>query len=152
MSAPFSKKRNDFGQKAVDKICEMLDVRRIEYQLSTEFWGKEWTPYKDLVYGDVSIFNNWFDIKRNSVSVESLEKFEGTGFLMFNYDMDKNIFIPRTLSRVILERVIPVELDSRDLGFRFGQFENHNFVSIEHFLDNILIKYDNTKKTIPQIS
>jgi hypothetical protein len=155
MSSPFSNKRNSFGQGAVNMVCGFLNVRNIQCQLSTDYWGKEWTSFKDLIYGDIIFLNNWFDIKRNSISCNSLENFEGTGFLMFNVSLNKNIFIPRTLSQAILTKIMPVELDSGDLGYRFTQFESRPFVSIEHFIDNILTKYDkhdNIKKTESQIS
>lgn len=154
MPAPFSNRRNNFGQVAVDRVCGFLNVRNIHYQLSTDYWGKEWTSYKDLIHGDIIFLNNWFDIKRNSITVNSLEKFEGTGFLMFNVNLNKNIFIPRTLSQAILSKIVPTQLDSGDLGYRFTQFESRPFVSIEYFIDNILNnkQHDNIEKTKSQIS
>ena len=128
--------RFKYGDVAVEKAIEILTKLKIPYKTCKESWGNKWNNEIDAQYGDLLILHNpvkpiWIDVKRNSVSVDSLNKFEGHYFWVFHHFVDHlNLLITK---QEILSLDLPLhELASGVDGYKIGNMYSKAHYNIKH--------------------
>jgi hypothetical protein len=136
--------RNDYGEKAVEKTAEFLNYKGIKYDrvVARETWRKtdqnrNWDEMKklrklDLENGDLTISNENFDIKRNAISLYSLDNFKGKYFILHDHFLNEaRVYDVEELRRC--NRAHCEKLSSGDLGFKFHQLKNVKYKTLEEF-------------------
>jgi len=134
MSSPYSPIRGEYGEKAVLRTYEILGSHNISFQSAKDYWGDQYSFKKDLEYGDIIFFDLWFDIKRNSISVESFENFKGFGYIVIHHYLNNNFVITREKLVEVHTNLLTESLLSGDLGWKYKNFYKYELPSLHDFL------------------
>ena len=130
--------RKTYGDVAEEYAHKILTELKIPFITSREYWGEEWTNELDGRYGDIQLYPGsehfmWIDVKRNSIPIKSLNKFEGDYFWLFHHIVENYSMLitkDEVLSQPNLNESI---LSSGDPGYKIKDIESpqrgiHNLI------------------------
>lgn len=118
--------RIKFGSLAEEAFCLELDKLGIKYSKTKDF--DSWSPYNDLLWGDVIVYLEkpiYLDVKIKSISLKSVQSFKGDFFAITLPGFKDWYLIPSCSMKAFVEKVRKnknlIKLDSGDLGFQFNK-------------------------------
>ena len=122
--------RNQWGgeaEKLFEKECKKAGI---EIASSKLFEG--WTPFLDLLYGDFLIDSSIrVDVKRNSISQKSLDKFLGEYYVVYRADLKEGIVLePKVLKKASIDWE---PLKPGDLGVKYLALQKVVHIDLEDF-------------------
>jgi len=122
--------RNQWGGEAEKLFEKECKAEGIEIASSKLFEG--WTPFFDLLYGDFLIDSSIrVDVKRNSISQKSLNKFLGEYYVVYRADLKEGIVLePGVLKKADLDWE---PLKSGDLGVKYSSLQRVVHIDLEDF-------------------
>jgi len=133
-----------YGNEATDKTVNIFREQDIycEQIISQERWDsvsskeelKELQEY-DKINGDLYISKRKFrcDVKRDKISWESLQKFQGDYFILWRMSLNECIVIKRE-DTMRVNRNSCIQLESGDMGYNFEQLLMLPYVTLDEFI------------------
>ena len=134
--------RLTYGEGAISEATNILDKYNIPYKKSQDYWDTKWSNTLDKIYGDIIILSEssdplcWIDVKRNSVSIESINAFKGNYYWIFDTNLNRNIFLP---PEYFISANLPIkQLWSGDPGYKIGDIPKHIDKKYEYIRSGVL--------------
>ena len=121
--------RIKYGKEAETKVTKLLEEKNITYELTED---KKPGDYKyDMENGDIFISSSWgnkvvrTDVKRGSISFNSIDNFKGEVFLLTDSNMEFFVAFPSAAMRKYKKTCLDkakgyTQLPSGDWGIRFN--------------------------------
>lgn len=130
-------KRAEYGDFAVEESYKELRKHKIMFKSSKDYFDT-WSHHLDKLFGDIVIFigekKYYCDIKRNSVSIDSINGFIGDYFIVYHDSLNKNFIIPAGHLKLCQDQYFKERLLSGDLGIKFRNFYDKKFLSLEEWI------------------
>jgi hypothetical protein len=125
--------RYSYGEKAENAFEEYLKFAALSYvkHINESYWSKEY----DLTYGDFEVQGVKIDVKRNSISLRSLDNFKGDCFIVYHHDLHSPMVI-ETEEAKKLDRSTCSTLSSGDKGFKYNVLRKLNYKTFDEFFKN----------------
>jgi len=125
--------RYSYGEEAENAFEQYLKFAQITYKkyINESYWSKEF----DLINGDFEVNGFKIDVKRNSISLRSLENFKGDYFVVYHHNLSTPMVIK-------LDEVKKLDvhsystLSSGDKGFKYNVLRTLNFMTFDEFFKN----------------
>ena len=138
--------RYNYGEYAVLESYKTLRERQVWFKSSKSHFGDAWCPHVDKLWGDVVITigesNYYFDVKRNSVSIDSLNAFVGDYFVVYHHTLKDNVVIPREHLKGFQDKYTKEPLRSGDLGIKYWNFYDKGFMDLNGWISKTLSEHE----------
>jgi len=138
--------RFNYGEYAVQESYKTLRHRHVWFKSSKSHFGEAWSPHVDKLWGDIVITieetNYYFDVKRNSVSIDSLNAFAGDYFLVYHHFLKENVVIPREHLKGFQDKYTKEPLSSGDMGIKFWNFKDVGFMNLDEWITKTLSEHE----------
>ena len=128
------------GMEVTNHTKQYFEERghKCEYVISPSLWKiAKWhgmiLATVDLILGDLIIDDQFLiDVKRNYISLKSIQKFQGKYFFIWNSSLQECLIFEPSYLR-LLDITSPVLLPSGDPGLSFEQLSKLLYIRIQDF-------------------
>jgi len=128
-----------FGKEAEEYCRKHFERIGVKVKTVTDHLGLNWTAELDKKIGDLilEIFGPkyiFIDVKRGSISKESLEKFKGNYYFVYNSNLTE-LFIFKPEDLKICSKLSYERLSSNDWGIKLHLLKEHvSFLTLDEFI------------------
>jgi hypothetical protein len=147
-----------YGKEAERAVCNVLDKQEVSYETTEK--RSDWSPTFDQKYGDIWISAPWgnrifkIDVKRSSVSFDSIDHFEGNYFILTEHEMKHFFVFPASSMKHYKATCIKngngyTTLSSGDAGIKFDLYKLvhlYKALFLNVWISDIMKPYDSRER------
>ena len=126
--------RYSYGEEAENAFEAYLKFAGISYKkyINESYWSREF----DLINGDFEVCGYKIDVKRNAISLRSLDNFQGDYFVVYHHALNTPMVIEKDEVKK-LDRNSCSNLTSGDKGFKYTLLRTLNFQTFDEFFSKL---------------
>lgn len=125
--------RYSYGEEAEKAFEIYLKFAGLSYKKHIN--ESQWTPEFDLINGDFEVNGYKIDIKRDSISLKSIDNFQGDYFIVYHHLLHTPMVIEKDEIKK-LDRSLCSILSSGDKGFKYTVLRKLKFKTFDEFFKN----------------